>query len=304
MAVRTGVRGQTRRKLLMEPRKLDAIKQVILAQQEDELTLDALSAWAGVSRFHLQREFKKHVGESPTKYLERVRLQKAANSLLMKVDSVLDVALSHGYNHHESFTRAFRRQYQLSPRDYRASGTLLSTGFPPKRDDEAQSYGSWQISKTRVQRTKDLHLKTHRLLGAYEQVGSEHWQVLQYECDEQGIAHGALVGLGWDNPATTPEVEHRFDVGLLIAQIESADLILSARMWAVTLYTGSFANLSNAYSQIAVQVAGLRGMDFDEGPILEVYHADSLVDEDLTRYLEVFMPIRQHVESVISTVEN
>lgn len=92
---------------------------------KDNLTLDALAKKARRSPFHLHREFREVVGETPKQYTERLRLERSASMLACDASaSVLDVALAVGYESHEVFTRAFRRRFGMSPREYRARGLV------------------------------------------------------------------------------------------------------------------------------------------------------------------------------------
>lgn len=82
-------------------------------------TLADLAAADGRSPYHLQRIFSKEVGESPLQYSRRVRLQRAAASLLVTSKSVIDIALDAGFDSHEGFTRAFKKMFLLSPKKFR-----------------------------------------------------------------------------------------------------------------------------------------------------------------------------------------
>jgi len=84
-------------------------------------TLDQLAARAGWSPFHLHREFRAMVSETPKQYFLRLQLQQAAARLVSSDDSILDVALAVGFNSHEVFTRAFRRHFGVTPRRYRVA---------------------------------------------------------------------------------------------------------------------------------------------------------------------------------------
>lgn len=91
-----------------------------LADAEQEPPgLDALAALDGRSKFHLQRSFKACVGETPSPFSRRVRLQRAAAELLTTSRSVLDVALDAGFDSQEGFTRAFRAAFGSPPARYR-----------------------------------------------------------------------------------------------------------------------------------------------------------------------------------------
>jgi AraC family transcriptional regulator len=82
--------------------------------------LNGLAARAGWSVFHLHRALRVLLGETPKRYALRLRLEHAAYELLASRRRVRSVAADAGFRSHEVFTRAFRRQFGTTPRDYRA----------------------------------------------------------------------------------------------------------------------------------------------------------------------------------------
>src|SRR6185312_3090317 len=91
----------------------------IQAHLDQDLSLDALAGHVGLSRYHFHQLFKQATGETPKSYVERLRLEWAAVQLRIRRVGVLEVALECGYQNHETFTRAFRARFGVSPRDYR-----------------------------------------------------------------------------------------------------------------------------------------------------------------------------------------
>lgn len=84
-----------------------------------EISLDVLAARAGWSPFHFHREFRRIVGETPKQYILRLRLERAAARLATGTDPVVSIAADAGFASHEVFTRAFRRQFGVTPSTYR-----------------------------------------------------------------------------------------------------------------------------------------------------------------------------------------
>jgi AraC-like DNA-binding protein/effector-binding domain-containing protein len=95
---------------------------LIAARPDREPSLAALARRAGVSPFHLHRLFSGVAGETPKAYSLRLRLSHGAALLLTGDASVLDIALTCGFRNHESFTRAFKRLFGLTPSAYRSRG--------------------------------------------------------------------------------------------------------------------------------------------------------------------------------------
>ncbi len=93
-----------------------------MAHLDEDVPLASLSAAARLSPFHLHRLFRSVAGETPKQYTLRLRLSRGAAMLLSGSDGVLHIAQRCGFRSHEAFTRAFRRQFGVSPRTYRRRG--------------------------------------------------------------------------------------------------------------------------------------------------------------------------------------
>lgn len=106
-------------------RKIQPILAYAAAHLDEDVSLAALAREAGLSEFHLHRAFAA-AGETPKHFTLRLRLGRAAAMLLTHRDSVLDVALSCGFQSHEVFCRAFRRRFGMTPQAYRKRGFLGS----------------------------------------------------------------------------------------------------------------------------------------------------------------------------------
>ena len=88
------------------------------------LTLDEISAVAGVSRFHMVRSFAAATGLSVMRYVRARRLTEAARELARGAPDILIVALDADYGSHEAFTRAFRDHFGMTPEAVRAATNL------------------------------------------------------------------------------------------------------------------------------------------------------------------------------------
>jgi AraC family transcriptional regulator len=86
----------------------------------DELSLDTVAEFAGVSRFHISRAFATSTGSSLAGYTRARRLSEAAKLLAQGASDILSIALEAGYGSHEAFTRAFRQNFGLTPEQLRA----------------------------------------------------------------------------------------------------------------------------------------------------------------------------------------
>ena len=90
-----------------------------------ELTALDLAKEAGYSFYHFCYLFKIYTGLPPGMYLRKRRLALAAKAL-SDGSSVVDAASRHGFDTPSGFTKAFRKRYGISPREYK----ITKGGFP------------------------------------------------------------------------------------------------------------------------------------------------------------------------------
>jgi AraC-like DNA-binding protein len=99
-------------------------------------TVASLAQQAGVSRTVFAERFARLLGEPPLSYVSRCRMQLGARLLETTDETVLQVALSAGYESEAAFNRAFKREFDLPPARYRsqrrsaAGASIISQGPP------------------------------------------------------------------------------------------------------------------------------------------------------------------------------
>ena len=78
-----------------------------------------LAAAAGLSVSQLERTFRRMFQMTPRQYVQRVRVNAAAEALLHTDDSIADIALASGFFDQSHFTKVFRRAMGQPPAAYR-----------------------------------------------------------------------------------------------------------------------------------------------------------------------------------------
>jgi AraC-like DNA-binding protein len=131
-------------------REMRQVLELVSRGRAEEMSLATPSQRAGWSAFHFQRVFHRFANETPKAYVQRLRLERGAALLLTSDRSVANVAFACGFTSHESFTRAFRRRFGISPRAYRdrgprpgASHELVTDAVGPCIGLFARSGGRW-----------------------------------------------------------------------------------------------------------------------------------------------------------------
>lgn len=82
----------------------------------------SLAAQAALSDFHFLRLFRAATGVTPHQYVLRSRLRAASLKLVDSAQKIVDVAFDAGFNDVSNFNHAFRGEFGMSPRAWRAKG--------------------------------------------------------------------------------------------------------------------------------------------------------------------------------------
>jgi AraC family transcriptional regulator len=77
--------------------------------RDDKLTVDALAAVAGASRFHFHRQFTAEFGISVYRYVQLARLKRAAFKLAYRPAKASRYRAGERYDGPEAFSRAFKQ---------------------------------------------------------------------------------------------------------------------------------------------------------------------------------------------------
>lgn len=85
----------------------------------EELKLKNIAMQSNFSEFYFDKLFRKFTGVSAMEYVRRRRLTEAALDLEKTKERVTDIAFKYQFGSEESFSRAFRKAYGISPRKYR-----------------------------------------------------------------------------------------------------------------------------------------------------------------------------------------
>jgi|TARA_R110001583_G_C5610523_1_gene405287 AraC-like DNA-binding protein len=119
------------------------------------LGIEDLANHIGYSSSQVRRQFRQSFDISPSAYREIRRLERAAVLLGLTPLNIAQIAIRCGYHNHSSFSRAFQRRYQLSPRSFRQA--LKTALIQPKPHP---------VFNTRIEKSNDRQMILMRLYKA------------------------------------------------------------------------------------------------------------------------------------------
>jgi AraC family transcriptional regulator len=84
-----------------------------------EFSLDRIAAAAGLSKYYLERVFKKATGLPPHTYMLMLRIEAAKKLLASSSMPIAEIAMELGFSDQSHFTNAFKRRTGFTPQTYR-----------------------------------------------------------------------------------------------------------------------------------------------------------------------------------------
>ena len=85
----------------------------------DEIQIEELAEVASLSLFYYQRLFTRLVKKPVREYIKLRRLARACEALSGRENRIIDIAVGYGFGSRETFTRAFKAAYGISPTQYK-----------------------------------------------------------------------------------------------------------------------------------------------------------------------------------------
>ncbi|HWO02260.1 MAG TPA: AraC family transcriptional regulator, partial [Blastocatellia bacterium] len=269
----------------------------IQANLDADLSLEALAKRINLSPFHFHRLFRSAVGETLKQYAQRLRLERAANRLVIHDGTILEVALDSGFQSHETFSREFKRRFQVTPRGYRRRGRekLKRSSVSTLPLDEL--YEDFELSETKVIRMAHLDVAFIRHVGPYEAVSEALWHKLADWARTKRLPIDLIfLGIAQDAPGITPAEKLRFDAAIVVPEPFSTDgtighQVLGPAEFAVTTHVGHYRTLPQAYGTIVERVFRLKGYRLGGLPSIEVYRTTRVDASHEMNHTDIYIPV-------------
>ncbi|MBL0940873.1 MAG: helix-turn-helix domain-containing protein [Gemmatimonadaceae bacterium] len=267
---------------------------------DDRVTLATLAQRSGYSPFHFHRSFVETVGETPKQHILRMRLERAAYLLAVTDDGVLRLALSVGFSSHETFTRAFRRHFDMSPTAYRIAARKAQA--ERLEQNEHFTGDGCHLSAVTLCSLPSTMLLCSRHTGAYAEMRlppygpADHlWAQLSEWADSVGAAHERTAWvICLDDPTLTPGPQQRLDacVQLLTTSVPHGPFTVrefAGGWYAATEHVGPHETIIQAYRHVADGIRRSAKLAFGSGPPVQIFR---YLDRDPAYHrTEVYFPV-------------
>lgn len=284
---------------------------------EDDLSLETLAERAGFSSYHFHRLFRDAIGEPVKEYVRRLRLEKAAYRLKVSEEAILRLAMEAGFKTHESFTRAFQRQFGVTPSEYRRD--FLKASHARKKQVQPRYMADYNMHdetgllpngstarQVRHEHVRPIIVAFVRHVGPYDKLldkGSPMsvlWEELFAWGNTNGLinADSLLIGIPQDDPSVTPLEKQRFDVCVQIPGFRNPSghigcQTIAAGTFGVGRHYGSFDNLADTYVHTYDSLVTTGKYNLRPQTPFEIYTYSHVKGDIRIHFTDVYLPVEK-----------
>jgi len=232
--------------------RVNAVIDYIEAHLADELDLETLAEVAHFSPYHFHRIFTTMVGETLSRFIARVRVERAATLLVQHPErSITETAVACGFTNPSSFARAFRDAFGMSASEWRDHGFeryerepgetlrdvignvgridetygVLDAALDPTSGAAAWTIGAGSLGSAGVtiERIPAMNVAYVRHTGRYQGLGevfTDLFARLMAWAQPRGFvtSHASLLSVYHDNPSITEDDRLRVSVCITVPE--------------------------------------------------------------------------------------
>lgn len=226
----------------------------ISSNLENKLSLEELSQVSKISKFHLGRIFEAHMGLTLGQYVRLKKLEHGMLQVVLTKKGILDIALDSGYESHAAFCKEFKKQFGMSPRDFKKR--LLEGGM------KTMDIHSIKPEFIGIENCDPIQIAYVRKTGNYFKSAPEAWDSLARKLQkfQLVLAQYERFGISHDNPHAEgiDEESMRFDASIrrdaiapeIIEKLNLETAMIEGGPYAKFLHRGPVERLGESFHYI------------------------------------------------------
>jgi AraC family transcriptional regulator len=321
----------TRQYLLEEYRsRINRVIDHIETNLGSDLTLGELAAVAGFSKFHFHRMFFSFVGETLFRFIQRIRVEKAAFLLLSDYSkSVTEIAYECGFDSPSSFARSFKNHFGMPATAWRKNQPKPDRNFSQTQSNPEQALGNRRKAITPPSMYLEYSDKTQ--IWRVDIMNNETCTVEVKELPETTVAYVRYVGpykgdvqlferlfgklFGWagarnllnqdtkaiiiyhDSPEITEESKLRISVCVTVPEGTAVDgeigkMAIPGGRYALARFELAGDEYEEAWNWVYGTWLPASGYIPDDRPCFELYHDDGKKHPQGKCTLDICVPVK------------
>ncbi|QOD59372.1 AraC family transcriptional regulator [Polaribacter haliotis] len=273
-----------------------------------DLSLEYLSKKAHYSPYHFHRVFLTVVNERLNEFINRKRIERIASILLVEPKiPLIDLAYKYGFNSDNSFSRAFKKYYGISPTKFKSEGKeiLSKIGIEffstEKYICSINDIKQWTKMNTQItiKELPELKLASISHIGSFEKVANMFQKLMEWG-HQKGIldtSNFKAITIYHDNPNVTQASKLRFSTCITISENINADgeirqIDLQKGTYVVGHFEIKAEEISKAWKSMCIWVIE-NGYEFRDGDYFEMYHNDHKTHPEQKFILDICIPLQK-----------
>jgi AraC family transcriptional regulator len=277
----------------------------------EKITLDDISRAACFSPCHFHRIFTAMVGETPVDFLNRVRLEKAANMLHLNSSlSITEIAVKNGFSSSTVFSRAFKKHFGVSASEWIKKACTVEESKKGKNPDfdkdyfNTASFGNNNLRrsnmKVEIKNFPARHLAYVPQLDGYEAAKiAAAWEKICNWGESQSLINKgtAFIGISFDNPCVTPPNKCRYYACISVPHETKPPkgmgiIDLPAGKYAVTRYVGKGDDIGRAWSELYGGWLPMSGFEPTDSPCHDIYYETPETNKEGNFVMDLCMQVK------------
>lgn len=246
---------------------------------DEALDPEAIAALSHFSLPHFHRVFKAVTGESLGEHVRRLRLERAAIRLAYEVQPVTRCAFDACYETVESFSRAFKAHFGVSPSTFRAEH-MKTQHFGMSEAEIEQALTTLPDITVRRTSLDAIHCAFITHIGPYKECEAA-WQPLCEWAGRRGLLQRSteFFGVCYDDPSITPGNKIRYEACIRTPEPISTEGMIGCKTipagpYAHVRHVGSYDDLERVYTDLMGRWLPHNSAAIGVVPSLEFYRND------------------------------
>lgn len=311
--------------------RINRVIDYIESNIDKDLSLEKLASVANFSRFHFHRIFRAIMGETLNRYIQRIRIERAALQLINNPKkTITEIAFDCGFSGSAPFARAFKDFFKMSASQWRLKGNPYESNMGKidskdgkaiskiRQDFEVSSYYIDSVNQNRIWRITmvkkpdfnveikdmpELNVAYVRHIGPYKgnnELFEELFNRLMGWAGPRDLLRfpeTQVLAVYHDDPKVTDEARLRTSVCITVPKNTPVD----GEVGYMTVPGGKYATArfeltSDEYEEAWDAVFGVwlptSGYQPDDRPCYELYHNDPKEHPENKTIVDIVVPVK------------
>nr|WP_294873225.1 AraC family transcriptional regulator [uncultured Pedobacter sp.] len=270
--------------------KIQHIIKYIEEHYHQNISIQKLEHISNYSYRNVQRVFKIIFKESLGAFQKRLKLENAYKKLIYTGDKITDISYSVGFDSLQSFSKAFKKEFKVSPIQARKEKLIVFENFINSRSEESEDI-KYELVFLKEMKVFYMGIQT-------KNYDSSEIELLWDKIDAVTGKDKAIAcfGIIVDQPLITDKLKCRYEACIDKEPISKEFLLtrIFGGRYAKYIHKGSYSSIEDTYRQIYKDWLFNSILEFDSSPIIEHYIKNDYNTGSMDDYVtEILIPVKK-----------